>query len=465
MNHLLEKDLKNLENLLQKVKEQGLSYLENISERPTQLNHQLPKEIPFIENGQGSEEAFKIFKERLEPLMVASSGPRYWGFVTGGTTPASIMGDWLTSIYDQNTQALNGAGDISGQIEMETIEMLLDFFELPKDYLGGFVSGATMSNFTCLAVARQWIGKQLGKDFAKDGITEKINILSAVPHSSSVKSLSMLGIGSNNITKIKIQNGNRECVDINDLEEKIQQLNGNPFILISSAGTVNTVDYDDFEAISKLREKYNFWWHIDGAFGAFAICSDHQKHYLKGWDNADSITIDNHKWMNVPYENATFFIKEKHKLEQVETFQNSSAPYLGDLMEKFSYLNFLPENSRRLKALPVWFSLMAYGKDGFKEIVESNINLSQYFGQLLKNDDDFELLAPVRLNTVCFTLKNQDSEQVLQFLDQLNKTQKVFLTPTFYDGKQAVRSALVNWRTEKSDVDLVFSLMKDLLKN
>ena len=465
MNQLLKKDLNNLENLLQKVKEQGLSYLENISERPTQSNHQLPKEIPFIENGKGSEETFKIFNERLEPLMVASSGPRYWGFVTGGTTPASIMGDWLTSIYDQNTQVLNGAGDISGQIEMETTEMLLDFFELPKDYLGGFVSGATMSNFTCLAVARQWIGKQLGKDFAKDGISEKIDILSAVPHSSSVKSLSMLGIGSSNITKIKIQNGNRECIDINDLEEKIQHLNGNPFILISSAGTVNTVDYDDFEAISKLKEKYNFWWHIDGAFGAFAICSDLHKHYLKGWENADSITIDNHKWMNVPYENATFFIKQKHKLEQVETFQNSSAPYLGDPMDKFSYLNFLPENSRRLKALPVWFSLMAYGKDGFKEIVESNINLSQYFGQLLENDDDFELLAPVRLNTVCFTVKNKDSEQVLQFLNQLNKTQKVFLTPTFYDGKQAIRSALVNWRTEKSNVDLVFNLMKDLLKN
>lgn len=465
MNHLLEKDLNNLENLLQKVKEQGLSYLENISERPTSSTNQLQKEIPSIKNGKGSEETFKIFRERLEPLMVTSSGPRYWGFVTGGTTPASIMGDWLTSIYDQNTQALKGSGDISGQIEIETIKMLLDFFELPQDYIGGFVSGATMSNFTCLAVARQWIGKTLGKDFAKDGITEKLNILSAVPHSSSVKALSMLGIGSNNITKIKVQEGNRECLDINDLEEKIKELNDKPFILISSAGTVNTVDFDDFEAISKLKNKYQFWWHIDGAFGAFAKCSDEHKHLLKDWENADSITIDNHKWMNVPYENATFFIKEKHKLEQIETFQNSSAPYLGDPMKKFNYLNFLPENSRRLKALPVWFSMIAYGKDGFKEIVENNIKLSQYFGQLLESDNDFELLAPVRLNTVCFTLKNQDSEQVLQFLDKLNQTQKVFLTPTIYNGKQAIRAALVNWRTEKSDVDLVFSLMKELMKN
>ncbi|KFC22710.1 pyridoxal phosphate-dependent decarboxylase family protein [Epilithonimonas lactis] len=464
MNHFLKEDLTNLEGLLEKIKEQGISYLDNLSERATYSDHQLPEEILSVKEGKGSEETFKIFNERLEPLMVASSGPRYWGFVTGGTTPASIMGDWLTSIYDQNTQALKGVGDISGQIEIETIKMLLDFFELPQDYIGGFVSGATMSNFTCLAVARQWIGKNLGKDFAKDGITEKINVLSAMPHSSSIKSLSMLGIGSNNITKIKVAEGNRECLDTVDLEEKIKELNGEPFILISSAGTVNTVDFDDFQAISKLKNKYNFWWHIDAAFGAFAKCSDEHKHLLKDWENADSITIDNHKWMNVPYENAVFLIKEKHKLEQIETFQNSSAPYLGDPMEKFSCLNFLPENSRRLKALPVWFSMIAYGKDGFKEMIEKSISLSQYFGKLIENDNNFEILAPVRLNTVCFTLKDQTSEQVLEFLERLNQTKKVFLTPTIYKGKQAIRAALVNWRTESSDVELVFNLMQELLR-
>ena len=166
-----------------------------------------------------------------------------------------------------------------------------------------------MSNFTCLAVAKQWFGSQLGKDFAKDGISEKVTVLSATAHSSSIKSLSMLGIGSNNLIKIKTLEGNREAIDIEDLEQKIQELNTKPFILISSAGTVNTVDFDDFEAISKLKEKYNFWWHIDAAFGAFASCSSDFKHLIHGWENADSITVDGHKWLNVPYDNAFFFVK------------------------------------------------------------------------------------------------------------------------------------------------------------
>ena len=157
------------------------------------------------------------------------------------------------------------------------------------------------------------------------------------------------------------------------MEDHIQTLNGAPFILISSAGTVNTVDFDDFAAIRKLKEKYNFWWHIDAAFGGFAACSDTYKYLVRDWEYADSITVDCHKWLNVPYESAVFFIKEEYKLLQVETFQNSNAPYLGDPLESFNYLNFLPENSRRLKALPAWFSLMAYGKDGYRDIVENSI--------------------------------------------------------------------------------------------
>jgi glutamate/tyrosine decarboxylase-like PLP-dependent enzyme len=199
--------------------------------------------------------------------------------------------------------------------------------------------------------------------------------LTATPHSSAIKCLSLLGIGSNNIIKVKTLDGNREAIDTADLENKMNQLGGEPLILISSGGTVNTVDFDDFPAINKLREKYNFWWHIDAAFGGFAVCSSTHKHLVKGWENADSITIDCHKWLNVPYESAVFFVKEKHNILQTETFQNSNAPYLGNPLENFSYLNLLPENSRRLKALPVWFSLNAYGKKGYQDIVENCIFL------------------------------------------------------------------------------------------
>ena len=464
MTHLFQKDLDSLPEVLNQVKRNSLAYLNDLENRPTSTTHTVEHKKSLGESGTGSIGALKEFNERFEPLMVASSGPRYWGFVTGGTTPAAIAGDWLTTVYDQNSQSTRGYGDISANIEIETIRLLLDLFGLPPDFFGGFVTGATMSNFTCLGVARQWLGKQLGKDFAKEGVSGPIKILTATPHSSAIKSLSMLGIGSSNIIKIKVVNGNREAIDIAELENHLKQLNGEPSILISSGGTVNTVDFDDFVAIAKLKEKFNFWWHIDAAFGGFAACSQSHKHLLTGWELADSITVDCHKWLNVPYESAVFFVKEKHNLLQIETFQNSNAPYLGNPFENFDYLNFLPENSRRLKALPAWFSLVAYGKKGIQEMVENNIQLAHLFGKSLEKENAFELLAPVRLNTVCFMLRGDENQNKVQsFLNKLNETGKVFMTPTVYKGRKGIRAAFVNWRTTEKDVTMVIDLMKKVI--
>jgi glutamate/tyrosine decarboxylase-like PLP-dependent enzyme len=464
MNSILQHDLNDFENILEETKQQGIGFLNNLKNVPTSSKNLIDYNRELNKLGLGSLAALEEFNERLAPLMVASSGPRYWGFVTGGSTPASIVGDWLASVYDQNTQAVKGQGGTSALIEFETINLLLQLLELPKSFLGGFVTGATMSNFTCLGVARQWFGKQSGKDFAKNGISEAINIFSATPHSSSIKTLSMLGIGSQNYTAIKTIEGNREAIDIEDLEKNIKNLNGNPFILISSAGTVNTADFDDFEAISKLKSKYNFWWHIDAAFGGFAAVSEKYKHLVKGWEGADSITIDCHKWLNVPYESAFYLVKEQHTALQIETFQNSNAPYLGNPLENFNYLNVLPENSRRLRALPVWFSLLAYGKQGFQDIVENNIALAVHFGNALIEDEIFELLAPIRLNNVCFTLKgDQNQEKVSQFLTSLNDTGKVFMTPTVYQNRKGIRASFVNWRTTEDDVKIVIKEMKQII--
>ncbi|MEM0575900.1 pyridoxal phosphate-dependent decarboxylase family protein [Flavobacterium polysaccharolyticum] len=458
MNPTLQQDLKDIENILEKVKKQGIDFLNNIDIVPTSTNNSITTDRNLNNSGLGAVAALEEFNQRLAPLMVSQAGPRYWGFVTGGVTPASIVGDWLTTIYDPNAQATNAQGGVSALIEIETINLLLQLLDLPKSFLGGFVTGATMSNFTSLAVARQWYGKQIGQDFAKNGISVPVNILVATPHSSSVKCLSMLGIGSQNFTRIKTIEGNREAIDIADLEQSIIRLNGQPFILISSAGTVNTADFDDFVAITKLKEKYNFWWHIDAAFGGFAACSPKYKNFVNGWENADSITVDCHKWLNVPYESAFYLIKEEHKNDQVETFQNSNAPYLGDPLENFSYLNFLPENSRRLKALPVWFSLLAYGKQGFQDIVENSVAMALQLESFITQNKNFELLAPTRLNNVCFTLAgDHNQEKVNLFLTHLNDKGNVFMTPTVYQNCKGVRASFVNWRTTDKDVKIAIA--------
>lgn len=461
MNSILHQDLKDIENILEKVKQQGIDFLNTIDNVPTSTQNTLTTNRNLNDSGLGALTTLEEFNQRLAPLMVSQSGPRYWGFVTGGVTPASIVGDWLTTIYDPNAQSTKAQGGVSALIEIETINLLLQLLELPTSFLGGFVTGATMSNFTCLAVARQWIGSQLDKDFAKNGISEPVNVLTATPHSSSVKCLAMLGIGSQNFTKIKTIAGNREAIDIADLEKNIESLKGKPFILISSAGTVNTADFDDFNAITKLKEKYRFWWHIDAAFGGFAACSPKYKHLVNGWENADSITVDCHKWLNVPYESAFYLVKEQHQKLQIETFQNSNAPYLGNPLDNFSYLNFLPENSRRLKALPVWFSLLAYGKQGFQDIIENSVAMALQFDTFISQSENFELLAPTRLNNVCFTLAgDHNQEKVNLFLTHLNDKGKVFMTPTVYENRKGIRASFVNWRTSEIDIQIVMEEMK-----
>ncbi|WP_421945161.1 pyridoxal phosphate-dependent decarboxylase family protein [Pedobacter sp.] len=450
---LLNKDNENLDQILNAVKEQGIDYLNKVDSRLTSTQIQAEIDNRLNVEGLGSIEALNEFNDRFEPLIVASSGPRYWGFVTGGTTPAAIAGDWLASVYDQNTQSAKGNGDVSAIIELETIKLLCSLLNLPDNFFGGFVTGATLSNFTSLAVARQWIGKQSGKDFARSGVSDEVKVLSATPHSSAVKSLSMLGLGSDNVIKVEVAKGNREAIDIDDLERKINELDGQPFILISSAGTVNTVDFDDFKSMKKLKQKYNFWWHIDAAFGGFAACCPKYSHLVEDWDFADSITVDCHKWLNVPYESAVFLIKNEHQLLQMETFQNANAAYLGNPLENFSYLNFLPENSRRLKALPAWFTLKSYGKSGYQEIVEQNVEQALFFSAFINENPAFELLAPVRLNTVCFALV--DAKKNETFLNTLNNSGKVFMTATSYKGKKGIRAAFVNWRTTNADIDLV----------
>jgi glutamate/tyrosine decarboxylase-like PLP-dependent enzyme len=461
MNPVLQQDLKDIEKILVIVKQQGIDFLHSMDNVPTSTKNSITTDRNLNDSGLGALSALEEFNQRLAPLMVSQAGPRYWGFVTGGVTPASIVGDWLTTIYDPNAQATNAQGGVSALIEIETINLLLQLLDLPKSFLGGFVTGATMSNFTCLAVARQWLGNQLGKDFAKNGISEPINILTATPHSSSVKCLAMLGVGSQNFTKIKTIEGNREAIDIADLEKNIESLNGKPFILISSAGTVNTADFDDFNTITKLKGKYNFWWHIDAAFGGFAACSPKYKHLVNGWENADSITIDCHKWMNVPYESAFYLVKEQYKNLQIETFQNSNAPYLGNPLDNFSYLNFLPENSRRLKALPVWFSLLAYGKKGFQGIIDNSVTMALQFDGFITQNENFELLAPTRLNNVCFTLAgDHNQEKVNLFLSHLNDKGRVFMTPTVYENRKGIRASFVNWRTSEKDIQIAVEEMK-----
>ncbi|MFD9734608.1 pyridoxal phosphate-dependent decarboxylase family protein [Umezawaea sp. NPDC059074] len=401
---------------------------------------------PLPVAGVGFDEALATFARRWEPGFSGSAGPRYLGFVTGGATPAALAGDWLTSTFDQNAVASDSS---AVDLERETVGWLAELFGLGVEHTGTFVTGATMSNFVGLALGRQWLGEQRGISVAHAGVQAlgPVRVLSGTPHSTVYKALSMLGIGRDHVHHVPVQQ-DREAVDLVHLRRALEALNGTPAIVVANAGTVNTVDFDDLRAIAALRDEFPFWLHVDAAFGGFAALSPAHAHLVDGMAEADSVCVDLHKWLNVPYDAAVQFTR--HQSLQLPIFQNVG-PYLptptaGDLF------HLTPESSRRLRALPAWFTLTAYGAEGHRAIVENNIANAHHLAARLTTTPGHTLLSPVSLNVVCFTPPGD----VAATARAITASGEAFVTPTVLRGVPALRAAFSNWRTTEADVDRVY---------
>jgi glutamate/tyrosine decarboxylase-like PLP-dependent enzyme len=456
MHALLKSDKENIGSIFDKVANIAEEFYSQQSPLPASRHIENIRFKNLPQKGMGADAALDVFQKNYAPFLNNSAGARYFGFVTGGSTPASVAGDWLVSAYDQNACGSNDS--IAPQMERETIHFMKQLFGLDEEYFGSYVTGATISNFVGLSIGRQWVGMQRGVDFANDGLSNSlvVKVISGTPHSSIIKSLAMNGMGRKALIKIDTL-PDREAIDVGKLEKYLKN-HQEPMIVIANAGTVNTVDFDDLEAIGKLKSKYNFWLHVDAAFGGFAGCSEKYGHYMKGINHADSVTIDAHKWLNVPYDSAMQFTR--HKDIQLKVFQNSAA-YLGDPEASPDFFHYTPENSRRFRALPSWFTLMAYGKEGYQEIVERNCACASALGEKIKQSDRFKLLAAVRMNVVCFTLneENVTTEEIRNFLTAVRDDEQVFFTPTVYHGVPAIRAAISNWQTSMSDIEKAFEVL------
>lgn len=464
MHPRLQQDLDELPRILDHTNQLAQAFLSGLSQRPVcpPLAEQQLKtgDDQLAEEGCGALAALDGFWQRYEAGLSGSAGPRYFGFVTGGSTPAALAADWLVSTADQNSQLSRDT--IAAAIELATIEQLKMLLQLPASFSGSFVSGATMANFTGIAIGRQWLGQQRGIDVAQLGLAAlgPIQVLAASAHASSVKALSMLGIGRDALKLIASQ-AESETIDLEALKCHLAATPDIPTIVLASAGTVNTGVFDDLPGLLALRERHPFWLHVDAAFGGIAACSPRLTHLLDGWHQADSITVDAHKWLNVPYDSAIQFTR--HLALQMQVFQNHSAYLEAPSLRPDNYLHLTPENSRRFRALPLWMALQAYGRSGIQEIVDRNVALAHRLGDGLTASEGFHLLAPVNLNIVCFALKGITGDATAardRFIERLDRHGVVRCTPTRYRGQPGIRAALVNWMTEEQDITLALASMQ-----
>jgi len=250
---------------------------------------------PLPESGSDPVAVMTEWLARADVGITASPGPRFFGFVNGGSTPAALAGDWLASALDQNA-GLWLASPAAAQTELVVLRWLKELFGLPAEWTGALTSGATMANLTGLAAARQWAGQRLGFDAAQDGLGghPPITVVASTEiHASAVKSLGTLGIGRGSVRRLPAIHG---ALDLAALDAALAEIDG-PVIIVANAGEVNTGAFDDIAAIADRRDQHpgGAWLHVDGAFGLFAALSPQHASLARGVERADSVAADGHK--------------------------------------------------------------------------------------------------------------------------------------------------------------------------
>ena len=448
--------------------EQAGEYLAGLGERPV-----LPQGVddavarfggPFPEEGVGAVPALEELLTGLD-AATGSSGPRFFHFVTGGVTPAALGADWLTTALDQNAFSWVGS-PLGTRLETVALEWLKELFALPAGWGGALTTGATSANFMGLAAARQWWGEQHGRDIGSEGMAG----LPAVPvlssgfiHASALKALAMVGVGRSSVRTFSRDAAGR--IDLPALESALRELEGAPAIIVGNAGDVNVGEFDPLAELADLAEEHGAWLHVDGAFGLFARISPRVEALAEGVERAHSVIADGHKWLNVPYDCGFAFVRDPGLLAKVFSL---AAAYLPEDEPEPTYGYLTPESSQRARSIAVWAALRAWGRAGYREMVERHLDLAQRLAQRVDEAPDLERLADVPLNIVCFRYRPPDVPE--EELDALNARLgedvladgRVYVGTTSFAGKTAFRPAIVNWRTGEADVDLLVDVLCEL---
>ena len=421
---------------------------------------------PLPATGAGAMTAIEQLVRVGTAAATQSSGPHFYHFVIGGSTPAAMAADWLVSLLDQNA-VVRAASEFATRVEDIALRWLVELFELPPAWGGALTASATFANLTGLGCASHWWAEQHGVDSSAQGLTglPRMPVLSSgYVHASARKALQMLGHGKDTVEVFARDAAGR--LDLDAMEARLAEL-GQPAVIIANAGEVNAGGFDPIDALADLAERYGAWLHVDGAFGAFAALSPRSAHLVTGMDRARSIAADAHKWLNVPYESGFALIREPERLGRA--FGMPGAPYFPDASgPQGGYMFFGPESSRRARALPIWATLSAYGRDGYRAVIERHLDLAQQLATLVDEAPDMERLAEVPLCIVCFRYRPADAAE--GDLDDLNRRLgaalladgRVYTGTTVYEGKVALRPAMTNWRITAGDVSDLVEVVREV---
>ena len=442
------------------------SYLENVGERP--VWQPIPPEVkeafaePVPEEPQGANSVYEEFRRNILPYPTGNIHPRFWAWVSGTGSAGGMLAELLSGAMNSSG---HGGDHAAVYVERQVVSWLKQALGYPAEASGLLVGGGSMANFVGLAVARN---AKAGWNVKTEGLANGNPPLSVYcsteTHSSVVKAVELLGLGSKGLHQIEVDSNFRIRIDHLRRAVSGDRARGKcPVCVVGNAGTVNSGAIDDLTGLADFCAEQNLWFHVDGAFGAIPAISPRLRPLLRGMERADSLAFDLHKWMCMPYDVGCALVRfPQHHRDTFAfgaAYLNAQTRGLAGGPDWFSHYGL--ELSRGFRALKVWFSLKEHGLQTYQSLVEQNIAQAQYLGEMIAGDQRLELLAPVPLNVVCFRYRGSlEDEATLKQVNQeillrLQESGVAAPSATVIGGRFAIRIANVNHRTRREDFDIL----------
>ena len=417
-------------------------------------------DAPLPQHGEDAGAVIDLLASQADGGNSACAAPRYFGFVIGGSLPVALAADWLVSTWDQNA-CIHAISPMAAAMEEVAARWLLDLFELPHDSGVGFVTGCQMAHFTCLAAARHGVLRRIGWDVEADGLVgaPRIHVVaSEEAHVTLEVALRHLGLGTRALVRVEADAQGRLRAD--RLRDVLAALEG-PVIVCAQAGNVNTGAFDPLAEIGELARAHDAWLHVDGAFGLWARASTRHRALAAGIELADSWATDAHKWLNVPYDSGVAIVRDA---EAHRAAMTAAAAYLVQTRgAERDAVDWVPEFSRRARAIPVYATLRSLGRDGVADLVERCCARARQFADLLAADPGVRILNEVTLNQVLVRFGDDDA-LTRAVIAGVQQEGTCWASGTTWHGLAAMRISVSNWATSEADVALSADAMRRVLR-
>jgi glutamate/tyrosine decarboxylase-like PLP-dependent enzyme len=447
--------------LLRRTNELANNFLDAVVDRPVAQRVEFEKLLAEMQaaglplDGDDPQQVIEHLASLADRAVVATAGPRYFGFVVGGSLPVTVAADWLTSVWDQNA-AFYAHSPLAAAAEQISAQWLIELFGLAKGTSVGFVSGGTMANFTALAAGRHALLAKLGWDVERQGLfgAPAITVVTSdESHVSVFASLQMLGLGSERVVSVPADDQGRMRPDqLRSILAGIET----PVLVCAQAGNVNTGAFDPIADIAACVREHTGWLHVDGAFGLWAAASPAHQSLTQGIELADSVSVDCHKWLNVPYDSGLVFVCDAAAHQAAMTLNASY--YVTARRAERDNCNWVPEASRRARGFAVYAALRFLGRNGIAELIDRCCARARQMASRLAQAPGVTILNEVVLNQVLVRFSDpsgkDDDEFTARVIGRVQEDGTCWLGGTTWHGMQAMRVSISNWSTTEKDIDL-----------